>query len=465
MQMFFVCCCFWFLVYIYIYLQTKNQNVGRCAKSANATANCVVLSRVSFWMNIFAQLLSLKSYEQSLAIMTQLLSINSGMYGEVALSNDLHHLMDVHCDDNHKLRANECPFEPEVCPFLNDRRHYNHVLHRLHVQLCHDNEPVYRARFDADGSTAASAATFDRFVMNIDDDNEADDRRILASTMQSRKQLLELAPSTTTTTNIEEEVDENKDDSKEEPPNTNANANATDNDQKSGKFGVLDFGNGYHAWNVSQPRFASMKEEVLNNEYASISVEAYDALVIECAILAKLKVAKMYKLDCDDILCLKLYTDFSKLCYEFRKSFRSTISDEEKQQRRSQFCHWAKTMRFLFKSKARPTHDILYHGLSCILTLDSLTPEYSGPVSLSMSKTVSCRFAGEDGMLLAVKSGLIGDEYYSIRGFDVSWISNFFNEREFLVYDAILPIRQNIIVDQNDTDKQARYIPLSTVYV
>jgi hypothetical protein len=28
-----------------------------------------------------------------------------------------------------------------------------------------------------------------------------------------------------------------------------------------------------------------------------------------------------------------------------------------------------------------------------------------------------------------------------------------------------LPIRQNIIVDQNDTDKQARYIPLSTVYV
>jgi activator of HSP90 ATPase len=64
-----------------------------------------------------------------------------------------------------------------------------------------------------------------------------------------------------------------------------------------------------------------------------------------------------------------------------------------------------------------------------------------------------------------VKSGLIGDEYYSIRGFDVSWISNFFNEREFLVYDAILPIRQNIIVDQNDTDKQARYIPLSTVYV
>jgi hypothetical protein len=171
--------------------------------------------------------------------------------------------------------------------------------------------------------------------------------------------------------------------------------------------------------------------------------------------------ALMYNLSCGEILCLKLYTDGSKLCYEFRKSFRASLPAKEKVARRREFCHWTKTMRFLFKSKARPTRKILYHGLSCILTLDSLTPQYSGPVSLSMSQSVACHFAGHSGMLLAVKSGLIGDEYYTIRGFDVSWISNYYNESEFLVFDAILPIRQNILVDQNDQTKQETYILLS----
>jgi hypothetical protein len=78
-----------------------------------------------------------------------------------------------------------------------------------------------------------------------------------------------------------------------------------------------------------------------------------------------------------------------------------------------------------------------------------------------MSQSVACRFAGPTGMLLSVKSGLIGDEYYTIRGFDLSWISLFYNESEFLVFDAILPIRQNILVDQTDEDKQQSYIPFS----
>jgi hypothetical protein len=109
------------------------------------------------------------------------------------------------------------------------------------------------------------------------------------------------------------------------------------------------------------------------------------------------------------------------------------------------------------KYKSLPTDVLLYNGISAVLTIDTLTPTYNGPVSLSTSCVVSHRFAGSNGMVLTVKSGLIGDEFHSISGIDVSWLSRFDHEREFLVYDQLLPIFSNQICEYDDQQKGSAY--------
>ena len=59
---------------------------------------------------------------------------------------------------------------------------------------------------------------------------------------------------------------------------------------------------------------------------------------------------------------------------------------------------------------------------------------------------------------MEVRSGMIGDHFYGIRGLDVSWISCYEHEREFLVHDATLPILQNKIVDYSNLAKQTSYL-------
>eukprot|EP01084_Bolivina_argentea_P082252 148925_1 len=99
----------------------------------------------------------------------------------------------------------------------------------------------------------------------------------------------------------------------------------------------LDFGDHVIDWDVV-PKFHTMKQEWLQNEFFPIQQDLYDSLYYKSTIIANQQRNKTgYNLSINDILCLKMYTDTNELQRHFRQAFRMS-SDKN---RRSQFIHWA----------------------------------------------------------------------------------------------------------------------------
>jgi hypothetical protein len=199
-----------------------------CANNADADLDCDVLSRVLFWMDVFSQLLQLNnnSFEDSLAVMSKLLSVEVHIYSDICLMNDFHHLVSRHCDERRKLRSQPCSHIANLiqCPFLNDTRYYNHVVHRLHVLLCHENEPLYRRTFD---EQQINVNTYNHTqALSQSQSQQQQPRRIVNRFVMDIE--TETEPNTVNTDNNNSNSTSNNNEEDEEPSNNN---NDNDDDE------------------------------------------------------------------------------------------------------------------------------------------------------------------------------------------------------------------------------------------
>eukprot|EP01084_Bolivina_argentea_P201887 345019_1 len=213
---------------------------------------------------------------------------------------------------------------------------------------------------------------------------------------------------------------------------TTASKNPKDGANDTDTLNDLDLGN-YSTYFWPKAKFSNWKQELLHNEYSPITTNEYDKTIEQCKLLAK-SIKNVDNLSVDEISCIKFYTDFDDLCSAFRQAYRSTGELQELNERRSQFKRWAEEFEDLWKYIAVKSNNTVYHGIRCVLGIkNSNIPTYHGPVSTSTSLTVSQIFAGHYGMILHIKD--------TVEGYDVSWISRYPNEKEFLLVSSEIPLK------------------------
>ena len=183
-----------------------------------------------------------------------------------------------------------------------------------------------------------------------------------------------------------------------------------------------------------------------------------------------------------EVVVLKLYTDFDRLQKVLKKSFRyDTIDDminpdtvdvdaEKKDRIRADlknylesFYHWRSELLVMlnkFGTKWRDKNMNLYHGVNAKMVIKpSRSFAFSGPLSTTSSCPVAHTFATEKGMVLTFASHFPRLGYCN--AFDASLISDFPQEQEWLIgfmYVRLLKVRtRNISVDACNDENACKY--------
>ena len=156
------------------------------------------------------------------------------------------------------------------------------------------------------------------------------------------------------------------------------------------------------------------------------------------------------------LVALKLYTDFDLLQREFRKSFRAPYNKTIERLRA--FYHWRKALQETFKKFTNIKHQMrqppqLYHGINSIMCLDQYKGTYYGPCSTTTDLHVARSFAGKNGMILVIKPCTEigqGKQQTDYKVLDISWISDYPDEREYLLFDHKIEIETWILSSDYD---------------
>ncbi len=221
------------------------------------------------------------------------------------------------------------------------------------------------------------------------------------------------------------------------------------------------------------PTYLNLKEEVINNKYDLITKKTWNRILEKCEKILKggfskgfskrekeqyknktkwSKICRKYNLGMKNLVALKLYTDFDSFQREFKKSFRAPYNKTEK--RLQSFFHWRKALQETFEKLNRfhmpyPQPNMLFHGINSIMCLDQYEGIYYGPCSGTTDLHVARSFAGQNGMILVMKpeTNLNNTKYKS---FDLSWISDYPDEKEHLLFNHNLGIETWILSSDHD---------------
>jgi hypothetical protein len=229
---------------------------------------------------------------------------------------------------------------------------------------------------------------------------------------------------------------------------------------------MFEFGIEY---NLHECKFFDLKQEVICNEFANYAESAFHSLVhktrkildggYSCRrknLYAQNLRASQMKMK--HLLALKLYSDFDLLQRAFRQSYRSAGAVTMKDERMRSFYHWRNTLRSAFTAFTeislhqkwkQPKR--LYHGVSQVMPMEKFKGKYWGPLSTTTDICVARQFAGKHGMILAIKPSATS-VYHSL---DMSFISDFPNEKEFLLFDHDIEIETRIL--STDFDRYYYY--------
>eukprot|EP01083_Nonionella_stella_P087276 242702_1 len=111
------------------------------------------------------------------------------------------------------------------------------------------------------------------------------------------------------------------------------------------------------------------------------------------------------------ILAIVIYTDLSKFCTAFRRTYRrleNETSDDEVIARHEQIYHYARALYEAVEFFGIPMQpkDIVYHGLNRVMFFQKFTAYFSQPMSTTTSRTIACQFAEGQGVVLMLRSGI-----------------------------------------------------------
>eukprot|EP01083_Nonionella_stella_P061277 159709_1 len=264
-----------------------------------------------------------------------------------------------------------------------------------------------------------------------------------------------------------------------------------------------------------KPKHKDVKQEILNNGYYDLPVACWNLTLKNAQTFKKNWTSKTIRsytnslyhdqitghkrewtkneaISLIEIMVLKMYTDYDRLQAELKKCFHfetmfdiikeKQIFEQEKyvsqykiererlKHRLETFYDWrCQLLSTLHKFGTRLHGDnnmIFYHGVNAKMLIKATqTLAFSGPLSTTRSYHVARSFATTTGMVLSITSQFPRLNYCN--AFDVSLISNFPEEQEWLVgfmYVRLLKVRTNKIVeDVNDYDQITESQPFSSI--
>eukprot|EP01084_Bolivina_argentea_P249492 417675_1 len=215
------------------------------------------------------------------------------------------------------------------------------------------------------------------------------------------------------------------------------------------------------------PKWNSIKEEIINNKFCPLPIYQFNISLHKCSKYIYTKKVKKTKrstsaekelhygvkestLSKQHILSVILYCDESDLQKHFTASFRKYApyqSIELVKQNNREFAHWSKTIREtveLFgwngrgfkhpKHKTKRIHKLkgpFFCGMSFSMALPEFNMRLCGPTSTTKQVEVATRFAGIDGIIIALNNNGYKDSH-CLRAFGCSWLSNYPGEDEYI---------------------------------
>ncbi len=215
-----------------------------------------------------------------------------------------------------------------------------------------------------------------------------------------------------------------------------------------------------------QPKYKNLKEEILNNKYVPITQKTWNGILKKCLKIVRgeflskriknrwSKILKRNEIGMKCLVTLKLYTDFDLLQREFRKSFRQPCN--ETKGRLQSFCHWRQAFQETFEKFSRSVSGIiqpkiLFHGINSIFCIDQYEGIFYGPCSTTADLNIARSFAGKNGMLFVFKL----KDMKNTCSLDVSWISDYPDEKEYLLFNHNMKIVSWIL--SSDYDQYYNY--------
>ena len=220
------------------------------------------------------------------------------------------------------------------------------------------------------------------------------------------------------------------------------------------------------------------KSKIFAQSWASQSIKTKDTDYFEDIVTGhKSEWIKGVSIKLNEIVTLKLYTDFDKLQFELKKCFRfdtyddilDEYDDEKKQyivardklkHRLRSFYHWRGALLIVLKKFGTKFHGDnnikLYHGVNAkMIVKPSQTLAFSGPLSATSSYHVAKTFATAKGMVLEITACFPRLNYsYAL---DASLFSDFPEEQEWLI--GFMYARLLVVNTRNYVCATSRYRP------
>ena len=214
-------------------------------------------------------------------------------------------------------------------------------------------------------------------------------------------------------------------------------------------------------------KYGSFGEEIMNYNHIDIDIKQFkDQIMTKAELYINTKRGRAGKanisftspkhyeikdgapITINHLLSLMLYTDTTTLSSNFSASFRKlhaydTLSQIKK--RNSRYFHWSKRLREaveLFGDRNKCLDPPFYTGISCVMEMQSLSIRLCAPTSTSVQMEVAVKFSGSNGIIIQLTTkGIMNWPANEVRGFDVSWLSQFKEEDEryqYLLYPFYL---------------------------
>eukprot|EP01084_Bolivina_argentea_P049309 90703_1 len=224
-----------------------------------------------------------------------------------------------------------------------------------------------------------------------------------------------------------------------------------------------------------KPKYKTMKIELLENEIATISVKMYNQIYNKATKLIQKKahllkaqhvginnqnfnIPKGTLITINHMISLIVYTDYTAIQKVFKKQCRKLHINESMDslvKRNSEIAHWC---RFLKESAifygTEMKSNVFYTGLTTKLMFASMQQHFECPLSTTCSINVANQFSGgSKGIILQLRAADPKTRY-----FDVSWISQFSDEKERLLMGCSLII-DDILIRQQKFMVSTKYVP------
>eukprot|EP01083_Nonionella_stella_P175247 609787_1 len=231
---------------------------------------------------------------------------------------------------------------------------------------------------------------------------------------------------------------------KEEPHDGNTN----------NKYVTTEYGFGVvHEHHRLRPKWHSIYDELTHNKKCNLGDNVWHQLLVktihkhQVAMGDKGRFVSKYlskpyhilrneAIGIRHILALIVYTDMTRICTEFRRTYRrtGTQSETDVTEQHTHFYHLAKSLLEAveyFGQQMKPELKV-FHGLNKRMSFDKFTAFFNQPISTTLSFESARGFAHENGVILTLRSGL--DDNELPKYLSVAWLSSYPHEDEKLFY-------------------------------